>query len=121
MPLYILADCGDPPAPGNGTVMTPDGTSLEKTAIYECDEGFVISAPVVRICLSTGMWSYIQPTCDPIRKYLQPPPCADPEGGGGKNSKNIKPICSKVLINVKELFFLNIKLFNQFTVLKFYL
>ena len=61
-------DCGDPPAPNNGTVATPGGTTVENLAIYSCDPEFTISFPVPRVCLSTGSWSGPAPTCDPVGK-----------------------------------------------------
>ena len=65
-------DCGDPPAPTNGTVLTPGGTTVDNIAMYSCDPGFIISYPGPRVCLSTGSWSGPEPTCDSIgkRKYI---------------------------------------------------
>ena len=61
-------DCGDPEAPGNGTVDTPTGTTVGNPAIYECNGGFYISSCDARVCLSTGEWSGTMPTCTPARK-----------------------------------------------------
>ena len=67
--VYFSVDCGDPAAPANGTVMTPGGTTFEHLAIYDCIPGYELSFSIIRTCLSTGMWSGAEPTCDPVGKY----------------------------------------------------
>ena len=69
--FYIKADCGDPATPGNGTVSTPTGTTEGNPAIYECFVGYMLNGQPIRICLGNGMWSGVEPTCDPMgtRKF----------------------------------------------------
>ena len=70
MKVYIFfifsANCGDPPAPMDGMVTTPTGTTEGNVALYNCFMGFVLNGQSIRICLSSGVWGGVEPTCDPI-------------------------------------------------------
>ena len=53
--------------------MTPD-YDIGTEATYECDDGFVLVGAMFRNCTvginSTGEWTEVPPTCEPIRKFL---------------------------------------------------
>ena len=55
-------DCGDPSAPGNGTV-TASTTTVGSTAVYACLDGFQLMGAASVECLSTGSWSDNPPQC----------------------------------------------------------
>ena len=63
--LRFTVDCGRLSDPVNGTVTTLGGTKFESLASYRCDEGYVLSYPASRTCLSSGLWSGTSPRCDP--------------------------------------------------------
>ena len=63
--LRFTVDCGKLSDPVNGTVTTLGGTTFESLASYRCNEGYVLSYPASRTCLSSGLWSGTSPRCDP--------------------------------------------------------
>ena len=69
--LYAAVDCGDLSAPSNGGVNI-DGGTLYPTgkAVYQCNVGYELVGAVLdtRSCLSTGLWSGVEPMC--TRKLL---------------------------------------------------
>ncbi|GFR98083.1 sushi, von Willebrand factor type A, EGF and pentraxin domain-containing protein 1-like [Elysia marginata] len=67
-----LVDCGEPPAPGNGTVST-SGTKYNDTATYSCDYGHkAASGNSERQCGSEGTWSGSELECEIWN--CEPPP-----------------------------------------------
>ena len=58
-------NCGNLPDPVNGNVSTPGGTTFESLAEYRCNEGYKLSYPAGRTCLSSGLWSETAPRCEP--------------------------------------------------------
>lgn len=58
-----LVDCGTLPAPTNGTVTTPEGTTYGKTATYDCGTGSALDGPATRTCQANGAWSGAAPSC----------------------------------------------------------
>ena len=58
-------NCGNLPDPVNGNVSTPGGTTFESLAEYRCNEGYKLSYPAGRTCLSSGLWSETAPMCEP--------------------------------------------------------
>ena len=63
--LLFAVDCGSLPDPANGIVNTLGGTTFESLATYRCNEGYVLSYPTSRTCLSSGLWSGAEPRCEP--------------------------------------------------------
>lgn len=58
-----VVDCGLLPNPPNGMVTHPSGTQVGATAEYSCNDGFMLSDMTVRVCLPSGIWSGVEPTC----------------------------------------------------------
>ena len=58
-------DCGSLSDPANGYVAHLGGTTFESQAEYRCNDGYYLSYPARRTCLSSGLWSATAPTCDP--------------------------------------------------------
>ena len=61
-------DCGLLLSPLNGQVLLLQGTVFGASAMYNCDEGFVLLGVTVRRCEANGEWSATEPTCS--RKYF---------------------------------------------------
>ena len=57
-------DCGHPGNITNGTVDVSEGTELDATVQYTCDEGFIHNGSSTRTCQSDGRWSGTTPTCE---------------------------------------------------------
>ena len=53
---------GDLTAPTNGTV-TVNGVTTGDTAVYSCDEGYVLVGDMTRTCMNNSQWSGAAPTC----------------------------------------------------------
>ena len=60
---FSVVDCGSLESPDNGTVDLSEGTTFGSTAVYSCDEIFVLDGNSTRVCLSSGVWSNEPPTC----------------------------------------------------------
>lgn len=43
--------------------MTLSGTTFSSTALYECDDGFVLVGDEVRVCQDSGEWTGEDPEC----------------------------------------------------------
>ena len=52
----LLVNCGDPVSLIEGLVGNYTHTREGATAIFQCDEGFRPSAPMVSTCTTTGDW-----------------------------------------------------------------
>ncbi|XP_071491017.1 LOW QUALITY PROTEIN: sushi, von Willebrand factor type A, EGF and pentraxin domain-containing protein 1-like [Diadema antillarum] len=63
--------CGPLPHPQNGRVVV-ESKVYRSTAIYSCNEGFVINGSKRRGCLASGVWSESSPSCQ--AKLCQPLP-----------------------------------------------
>ena len=58
-------DCGPLPDPANGFVDLSGGTKFGDGRVkYFCNAGYTMSGKATRKCLSTGLWSREEPTCD---------------------------------------------------------
>ena len=58
-------DCGPLPDPANGIVDLSGGTKFGDDGVeYSCNAGYIMSGTATRECLSTGLWSGVEPTCD---------------------------------------------------------
>ncbi|KAH3848000.1 hypothetical protein DPMN_090336 [Dreissena polymorpha] len=62
MPRCLLIDCGDIQPPLNGYVMYAQST-LNTTATYNFDIGFVLTGFNVTTCNSSGKWTTTPPKC----------------------------------------------------------
>lgn len=60
----FYTDCGDP-APGNGSAVTPRGTTYGEIAYIECDNGFTLDGTAQIVCEDGPAWSSL-PTCNKI-------------------------------------------------------
>jgi len=58
--------------PANG-VVDVRGTTIGSQAIYDCDDGFAVSGPVVRTCDSDGQWRGEETECVDISNVVCPP------------------------------------------------
>ena len=58
--------CPDLSDPQYGSVSTT-GNRVGDLANYECDSGFRLKGDLQRVCLSSGEWSGVPPTC--ARKF----------------------------------------------------
>ncbi|XP_064397052.1 sushi, von Willebrand factor type A, EGF and pentraxin domain-containing protein 1-like isoform X2 [Halichondria panicea] len=61
-----VVECGDLPIPSNGAVSYSDTTLINSVATFTCSEGYIVTGDSTRTCLLTGMWSGIQPSCEPV-------------------------------------------------------
>ena len=84
----FVVDCGKLNDPANGGVTTIGGTTFESLASYSCNDGYILSYPVGRTCLSTCQWSGEEPRCEPepvcgkqgkSSTVTEVTACADPE------------------------------------------
>ena len=66
---HTAKDCGPLSDPANGDVDLSEGTEFGASAMYSCDDGYILSGTSTRNCLDTGLWSGVEPTCD--RKSLE--------------------------------------------------
>ena len=51
--------------PANGNVTNLGGTTFESLAEYRCIDGYKLSYPAGRTCLSSGLWSGMAQRCEP--------------------------------------------------------
>ena len=49
-------NCGDPKSPTNGSVGNYTHTRENATVIYQCDDGFRPSEPMLSICAVNAEW-----------------------------------------------------------------
>ncbi|XP_064386940.1 CUB and sushi domain-containing protein 1-like [Halichondria panicea] len=59
-------DCGALMNPTNGGVDTSSGTIFMNRATYTCNIGHNLVGTSLRMCLASGMWSSVQPTCEVV-------------------------------------------------------
>ena len=57
-----MTACPELMNPENGQVDI-SGTTENSIATYSCDNGYTLSEPFTRICLSDGVWSESEPSC----------------------------------------------------------
>ena len=69
MPLKIfttltpaVVDCGNAGTPDNGDTMQTT-TTFGSIVNHICDVGYNLNGAAQRVCLSTGSWSELLPTC----------------------------------------------------------
>lgn len=63
--LLIDIDCGSLVAPDNGFVNVPS-TNFGSTALYQCNNGFILIGDRTRVCQRSGSWSGTNPVCQGI-------------------------------------------------------
>ena len=63
--IRMAVNCENLPDPVNGNVTTLAGTRFESLAEYRCIDGYKLSYPAGRTCLSSGLWSGTAPRCEP--------------------------------------------------------
>ena len=66
MHLNSAGVCSELSSPTNGQV-TWTGLTSGSTANYTCDSGYQLIGEQTRTCLSTGMWSGQEPTCEGMK------------------------------------------------------
>ena len=52
----VLVNCGVPMSPTDGSVGNYEHTREGATAVYQCNDGFRPSDPVVSTCTNTAEW-----------------------------------------------------------------
>ena len=52
----MIVDCGDPLPPNNGSIRSYTNTREGTSITFECDEGFLPSAPMNSTCMGNAMW-----------------------------------------------------------------
>ena len=57
--------CGHPGSITNGKVILDNGTIIDPTVYYKCDEGYRLNGPSYRTCRQYG-WSGREPSCGEI-------------------------------------------------------
>ena len=57
--------CADPGIPTNG-VREGGSLSVDSALFFRCNDGFIIMGSKVRVCQENGLFSGMQPTCEPI-------------------------------------------------------
>ena len=78
--MFQFIDCGELEHPCHGLAFTPEGTTVDHEAHYECDLGYILSEDVTRTCEPDGHWSGVAPCCDPSKSALyfaNESPCFD--------------------------------------------
>ena len=55
--FFIIADCGDPPTPTNGMVITAGVTTYGASATQSCNSGYDLSGTAAIACRADGSWS----------------------------------------------------------------
>jgi hypothetical protein len=73
-PTCAPGDCDSLVAPQDGTVLTPNGTTLGATATYSCNEGHNLVGGATRTCQVSGSWSGTMPSCQPVSCPVLDPP-----------------------------------------------
>ena len=65
-----LVNCGDPGSPVNGKKLGSRSWTGESVS-FICHPGYHLIGPSTRMCLPSGSWSGIQPSCErPLFLYL---------------------------------------------------
>ena len=60
--LLALVNCEDPGSPSNGQKRGSRYWTGESVS-FLCDPGYHLTGPATRMCLPSGNWSGIQPSC----------------------------------------------------------
>lgn len=60
--LAVAKDCGSLAVPANGSAIGLE-TTYPNEITFHCDDGFNMTGPRVRKCLSSGLWSGNQTSC----------------------------------------------------------
>ena len=58
-----IVDCGDPPTPSNGKVMTAGVTTYGASATQSCNTGYDLSGTAAISCGADGSWSASPVAC----------------------------------------------------------
>ncbi len=59
----VVGDCGVLYAPFNGSVDISNGTTYNDTAIYRCNDGYILYGAHTRTCAADGAWTEDPPIC----------------------------------------------------------
>ena len=64
----IIADCGAPPPPVNGSLQLDTNTTEGSVVVFQCDPGFVPEGVMTAVCGSDGQWTPNPGgvTCSPV-------------------------------------------------------
>lgn len=58
-----VVDCGILYPPFNGSVDISNGTTHNNTALYRCNDGYILSGAAERVCAAEGAWTEDPPNC----------------------------------------------------------
>ena len=61
--LLHTATCPELQEPQNGTLSLSNGRAAGSSATYTCDEGFISSGSLSRVCRNTGQWTGTDVIC----------------------------------------------------------
>ena len=64
--IFNAAVCSELSSPTNGQVFWT-GLTNGSTATYTCDSGYLLIGDETRTCLSSGVWSGQEPTCESMK------------------------------------------------------
>ena len=67
--VFNAAVCRELSSPTNGQV-TWTGLTNGSTATYTCDSGYHLIGDPTRTCLSSGIWSGQEPTCESMHQNV---------------------------------------------------
>ena len=68
----VGTNCGSLTSPANGSVDLSEGTLVNASVSYSCDEGFNLRGVDSRTCLSSGNWTGSEPECISKYRYIIP-------------------------------------------------
>jgi CUB/sushi domain-containing protein len=63
-PTCKAVRCPDLRRPSHGSVSHPRHPSYQEEATYSCDNGYGVAGRSTRVCLASGSWSGVAPTCE---------------------------------------------------------
>ena len=70
--LSALVNCDDPGSPSNGHKRGSWYWTGESVS-FLCDPQYHLTGPATRLCLPSGKWSEIQPSCKYLLNYIHHP------------------------------------------------
>ena len=97
--------CGDPGLTANSN-RTASGFAFQSTVNYSCHPGYDLHGYASLLCLSSGRWSKLPPTCKPVEcPFLLAPPYATLHGSNFtfKSLVRVKCAAGFALVGLSQL------------------